>query len=379
LGVGGTGALAWPLISARGAEAAFGDGPAVQGVAQGVAQGAARTAGAIRLDSNENPNGPSAAALDAIHGAFGEANRYPGAPTATLTSTVARARGVAAANVMLGCGSSEVLHMATRAFTSPTRPVVVASPTFEEPGRVAKTTGAAVRAVPVTGALKLDLAAMEVAARGAGLVYLCNPNNPTATVHGAAAVNDFVRAVNRASPETVVLVDEAYHEFVEDPSYATAIPLAMENSRVLVARTFSKIYGMAGLRAGYAIARAETIDALAPYRLPSSVNQLAIAGALASIGDAAHVAREQQRNHDAKVFTHRFFETAGYRVIPSDANFLMVDIRRDSKQFQSACAKRGVLIGRPFPPLTSYARISIGTGDEMRRAAEIFKQVLATA
>jgi histidinol-phosphate aminotransferase len=373
VGVGGVGAFAMPLLSARGAEAAI----AMRGVSPLEAPLGSPTG--IRLDSNENPNGPGKAVLDAVYSAFDVANRYPGGPTAALAGQIAKARGVALENVIMGCGSTEILHLAVRAFTSPTKALVVASPTFEDPARVAEAIGSPVRAVPVTGALKLDLDAMAGAARGAGLVYLCNPNNPTATVHGAAAVNNFIQTLGRTSPETTILVDEAYHEFVEDPSYATAIPVAMENPRVFVARTFSKIYGLAGLRIGYALGRAETIKAMAPMKIVNSTNMLAVAGAMAALNDTAHIDRERTLNHDAKVFTQRFFEKVGYTVIPSDANFMMVDIRQDSTKFQEACKSRGVLVGRPFPPLTTHARISVGTMDEMQRATEIFKRVLVTA
>ena len=368
-GAGGVGALALPLISARGAEAAFGTFGRHKAIAPG----------AIRLDSNENPNGPGTVALDAIRAAFGGANRYTDGASVPLIDAIAKARGVARENVILGCGSTEILHLATRAFTSPTKPLVTASPTFEEPATVADAIGTPVRRVPVTNTLKLDLAAMAAASRDAGLVYLCNPNNPTATVHGAAAVKDFVRDVLRASPSTTILIDEAYHEFVEDPSYATALPIAMENPRVFVARTFSKIYGLAGMRTGYAMGRKETVDAMARFKLPANINMLAIHGVLATLNDKVHIERERQLNRDARAYTHQWFEKAGYKVIPSEANFFMVDIRRDSKQFQAVCEKRGVLVGRPFPPLTNYARISIGTIDEMRRATEVFKQVLAPA
>ncbi|MDB4878531.1 MAG: hypothetical protein JWM41_4977 [Gemmatimonadetes bacterium] len=373
VGAGGVGAFAMPLLSARGAEAAI----AMRGRVP--LEAPLGSPSGIRLDSNENPNGPGKAVLDAVHSAFDVANRYPGGPTAALVAQIAKARGVAPENVIMGCGSTEILHLAVRAFTSPAKALVVASPTFEDPAHVAEAIGSPVRSVPVTGALKLDLDAMAEAARGAGLVYLCNPNNPTATVHGAQAVNDFIRTLGRTSPATTILVDEAYHEFVEDPSYATAIPVAMENPRVFVARTFSKIYGLAGMRIGYAIGRAETIKAMAPMKIVNSTNMLAVAGAMAALGDTAHIERERKLNHDSKVFTQQFFEKAGYKVIPSDANFMMVDIRQDSTKFQEACKARGVLVGRPFPPLTTHARISVGTMDEMQRATEIFKRVLVTA
>jgi len=318
--------------------------------------------------------------LDAVRDAFTVSNRYPAGPDKELVNLLAKARGVKPENILMGCGSTENLSIAVRAFTSPAKALVVASPTFEDPARVAKLLGAEVREVPVTGELALDLDAMAEAAKGAGLVYLCNPNNPTATVHGAAAVNNFIDTLARTSPETTILVDEAYHEFVDDPTYATAIPVAIQNPKVIVARTFSKIYGMAGLRLGYAIGTPETITLMQPLKLNSSTNMLAVAGALAALKQpAAHLERERRLNHASKTFIRSFFENAGYKVTPSQANFMMVDIRRDSKQFQADCKAKGVLVGRPFPPLTTQARISIGTADEMHRAAEIFKRVLITA
>jgi histidinol-phosphate aminotransferase len=376
VGATGIGALGVPFLSARGAEAAVVspfDASLLDGSPLGTPTG-------IRLDSNENPNGPGRMVLDAVRDAFTVSNRYPAGPDKELVNSLAKARGVKPENILMGCGSTENLSIAVRAFTSPAKALVVASPTFEDPARVAKLLGAEVREVPVTGELALDLDAMAEAAKGAGLVYLCNPNNPTATVHGADAVNNFIETLAKTSPDTMILVDEAYHEFVEDPSYATAIPVAIQNPKVIVARTFSKIYGMAGLRLGYAIGTADTIKLMQPLKLNSSTNMLAVAGALAALADhSTHLERERRLNHDSKAYTRNFFEKAGYKVTPSEANFMMIDIRRDAKKFKDDCKAHGVLVGRPFPPLTTHARISIGTADEMRRATEIFKRVLVTA
>jgi histidinol-phosphate aminotransferase len=268
--------------------------------------------------------------------------------------------------------------MAVLAFTRGDRALVTAAPTFEEPADVAAVVGAPVRAVRVDGALRLDLAAMADQARGAGLVFLCNPNNPTSTVHPAADVRDFVTRAHRASPEAVVLVDEAYHEFVEDAGYATAIPLALADPRVVVARTFSKIHGLAGLRVGYAVGAAPTIAAMRRHRLGLGVSGLAAAAALAALGQRTFVRRQQALNREARAFTQRFLADRGHAVASSETNFLFVDLRRDSRAFQDACAKRGVLVGRPFPPLTTHARVSIGTMAEMRRAVAVFRDVLAT-
>jgi histidinol-phosphate aminotransferase len=189
-------------------------------------------------------------------------------------------------------------------------------------------------------------------------------------------VADFVKTVNKTSPDTVILVDEAYHHYVEDPSYATALPLALENPRVLVCRTFSKIYGMAGLRIGYAVGRPETLKALRRHRLPNSVNVLGAAAAIAALDQKDHLARQRKLNHDVREMTRRAFESLGLKVGVSEANFIMADIRRDSKQFQDSCRTLGILVGRPFPPLMTHARISIGTESEMQRAIEVFKKVL---
>jgi histidinol-phosphate aminotransferase len=213
-------------------------------------------------------------------------------------------------------------------------------------------------------------------AGGSGLVFFCNPNNPTATVHGDAAVRDFVARVRRASPATVILIDEAYHEYVDDPSYATAVPMVMGDPNIIVSRTFSKVYGMAGLRAGYAIAHRDTARRLQPWRIGSGVNVLALAAATASIVDKEHMALEQKRNREAKAFTRAWFEKAGFQVGASDTNFLMIDIRRDMRPVRDACRKEGIAVGRPFPPLHTHLRISIGTMDEMKKATEVLRRVL---
>jgi len=262
------------------------------------------------------------------------------------------------------------------AFTSPQKPLVVAAPTFEDPERTARALGYPVRAVPVDSELRLNLARMADEADGAGLVFLCNPNNPTGTVHGASAVADFIRAVHRRSPETMILVDEAYHEYVADPAYQTAVGLALENPRVIVSRTFSKVFGMAGLRLGYGVGQKAALDRLRLYRLANNVNVLAAAAGVATLGDRERVDREVRLNAEARAFTRKAFLDWGYTCPPSETNFIFVDIRRDARDFQEACRKLDVLVGRPFPPLTNYARISIGTMDEMRQAVEVFRRVL---
>ncbi len=360
-------------ILARGREAAVGEGREYEFFPPG-------PNGPIRLSSNENPVGPPPVAVEALMAALGaDAQRYPSGPVHKLTERIAAHHSVPVESVVVGCGSGEILRMATYAFTSVQRPLVTAAPSFEDPTRYAELLGARVDAVPVTKDLKLNLDEMADRARGAGLVFVCNPNNPTGTVHGSKIITDFVERVLRVSPGTTVLIDEAYHHYVQDPSYQTALPLALGRRNVVVCRTFSKLYGMAGLRLGYAVAQPETIAALRQQRLANSVNALVAPAAAAALGDEGLIARERARNHAAREFTRAALADLGYPPIPSEANFVMVDVRRDVREFNRACAGHGVLIGRPFPPLLTHARISIGTMEEMRAALDVFKQVLAAS
>ena len=201
----------------------------------------------IKISSNENPLGPGQHVLDAIMGKFPEAGRYPFNST---PSDVKLAEGLAAMNkakpenIVLGAGSQEILKTAMLAFTSPYRHLVTASPTFENCTGIARRLGHGLREVKVDSQFKLDLEGMLTVARGAGLIFVNNPNNPTATVHGAKTINDFVERVRRISPDTVILIDEAYHDYVTDPEYQTAVPLALATPNVFVAHVLE------GLRHG---------------------------------------------------------------------------------------------------------------------------------
>lgn len=374
-GAGAAGLFTAPLITWRGHEELLGQqGPSTSD--RRADRLLATRPGMIRLDSNENPNGPGARVLDAIAKHATESNRYPVKGEDDLIQVLTKLHGIKPENLLLGCGSGELLRAAVFAFTSPTRAIVAPEPTFESPANFAKFLGRPVTAPRVDATLKLDLDAMVDAARGAGLVYFCNPNNPTATVHGATDVDAYVEHALRASPETTILIDEAYHEYVDDPSYHTAMQLALANPRVVVTRTFSKVFGMAGLRAGYAVGQAATLKQMSSWLLGSNVNQLALVAAMTTVSDTAHVAAEQKRNREARAFTRKFFETAGYAVPSTDANFLMVDIHREAKAFKLECVKHKVAIGRAFPALPTHARISIGTMPEMRKAVAVFRAVL---
>lgn len=365
------------LLSARGHEAYVAELQARGGSARpplppGVSE--------IRISSNENPLGPGRKVLDAIVGKFPEAGRYPFNSTpsdANLAAALAAHFKVKPENILLGAGSQEVLRCAVRACTSVDRALVTASPSFENPVSMAKKLGHPVKEIPVDAAFRLDLDAMIGASPGSGLVFFNNPNNPTATVHGAQTVASFVERVRKASPDTVILIDEAYHDYVTDPSYATAVPLALETPNVLVARTFSKAYGMAGMRVGYGIGRAETIKRVARFKMPYNISVFGVAAAMAALDDAARIAAERQRNVEVRAFTAKALQDLGCKCTDSHGNFLFVDIGRPARDFREACARQGVAVGRDFPPFEkTHARISIGTMEEMRKAVDVFRGAL---
>jgi histidinol-phosphate aminotransferase len=318
--------------------------------------------------------------LDAIVGKFPETSRYPFNSTPNegkLVEGLAAFNKVKPENIVVGAGSQEILKCAMRAFTSPYRPLVTAAPTFENCTGLARRMNVPLFEVKVDSQLKLDLEGMITVARGAGLIFLNNPNNPTATVHGAKVITDFVERVRRISPDTVILIDEAYHDYVTDPDYASAIPLAMNTPNVFVARTFSKAYGMAGVRVGYGIGQVDTMKPLARVKMPFNVSVFGIAAALAAIGNPQHLAQEKARNTEVRNMTMKVFEELHCKATVSNANFIFVDVGRTAAEFRNACANQWVNVGRDFPPFEhTYARISIGTMAEMKRATEVFREVM---
>jgi histidinol-phosphate aminotransferase len=335
------------------------------------------TGGLLRLDSNENSSGPGPRVLAAIQDAFGEINRYPFAASEELSAAIAGSVGAQPDQIEMGAGSSEILDVAVSTFTAPDRALVTAAPTFEMPANLAQHLGHPVIEVPVNGGLALDLDQLVARATGAGLFYICNPNNPTATLHGASAIEQFVGDVLKREPNATILIDEAYHEYVERADYRTAVPLALSNPRIIVSRTFSKIFGLAGMRIGYAVGQRQTLSTLSKRLDSLRISRLSTTAALSALGDPSRIAEQRAANHDARAFTARMFKDAGYEPVASEANFLMVNVRRDIRAFQAACHERGVGVARPFPPLMTYARVTIGTMGEMKRAAAVFQEVLA--
>jgi histidinol-phosphate aminotransferase len=377
VGLGAAGAVTGSWISARGRE-----GSLFAMEAQAPATAAA--ANPIILSSNENPFGPGQKVLDAIKAAFGPAGAAPGrysGGSGALIEALAKKHGVQPANISLGCGSTQILRTATHVFTARNRPLVGTIPTYEECAGYAEMMGHPVRAVSLDSNFQMDLEKIAAASRGAGLVFFCNPSNPTATYTGARASRDFFARVNRISPETTILVDEAYYDYVVHPDHDTHIPLAIEDPRIVIARTFSKAYGMAGLRIGYAVAHAETIQKMNAWDSgggTSSLNVLALMGGLAAVEqDASYVNNERTRNKEVRDFTMKWFADRGMKPAESQANFMFVNIGRPVKEFRDACLAKGVKVARDFPPFEkSHCRISFGKMDEMKKAVAVFGEVL---
>jgi len=327
----------------------------------------------VRLSANENPYGPSLKALQAMTDSFGLSCRYPDEHNNVLIDKLAKLNNVNRDQILLGDGSGEILKLCAETFTGKDRgTLVVADPTFEAIVNNATANGAEVVKVPLTSTFAHDLPKLLSAARG-GLIYVCNPNNPTASITSKNELRDFIAKTPR---ETMVLVDEAYFHFADSPDYGSVIPLVKDQPNLLVSRTFSKIYGMAGLRCGYCVAQKETLEQLRAHQMWDSVNIMALAAARASLDDPNQVPNGQRLNNEAKTFTIGELDKLGYKTIPSQANFIMFDCKRPVVPLIQALKQRNVQVGRLFPALPNYMRLTIGKRSEMESFLGAFKQVM---
>lgn len=331
----------------------------------------------LLLHNNENPLGPGEIVTVAMNEAMdsGIGSQY-GLPSRQTIQAIAETQGIPADHLMLGNGSTQILRSLTHVYTSPTRHLVTASPSFETMPEYAAIVGHPVESVPLDADLMIDLDAMADAAQGAGIVFFCNPNNPTATLHKADAVGAFLERV-LSETEATILVDEAYFDYVTDPDNATQIPMALDNERVLVSRTFSKAHGMAGMRMGWLVAKPAVIDKVRGWHYGGTINAPALLGAKASIEDPGRIQREAERNTAVREFTQSWFAARGFAATDAQTNFLFVRTGMSASAFRDACAEHNVLVGRDFPPYEAeWTRISLGTMEEMERAVEVFGQIL---
>jgi histidinol-phosphate aminotransferase len=328
--------------------------------------------GIVRLSANENPYGPSPKAFQAITDSFGLACRYPDEHNNVLIDKLAKLNGVNHDQILLGDGSGEILKLCAETFTGPqSGKLIAADPTFEAILNNATSNGAEVVKVPLTGSFQHDLPKMLESAKS-GLIYVCNPNNPTASITPKDELRDFIA---KTSPQTMILVDEAYFHYADSPDYESVIALVKDHLNLIVSRTFSKIYGMAGLRCGYCVAQKEAIDRLRRNQMWDSVNCMALAAATVSLDDLDHVPNGQRLNREAKTFVSSELDKMGYKQIPSQANFIMFDCKRSVVPLIQAMKERKIHVGRLFPALPNYMRLTIGKKAEMESFVSAFKQV----
>jgi histidinol-phosphate aminotransferase len=329
--------------------------------------------GTLRLNSNENPLGLAPAARRAVIDNIGEANRYPRESRVKLIEALAKKDGVAPDNIVLGCGSTEVLQMSVQCLAGPNAPLVLADPTFEDVPRYAQPYTYRLEKVPLGADYAHDLSRMRERAESAGgraLVYICNPNNPTGTVTPSADVDAWIES---AADDVYFLVDEAYYEYCADPAYWSCLRWIADRPNVIVSRSFSKIYGMAGMRLGYGITHAETAERLRQFIGMNNANQLALAAALASLADEALVARSREANARGVAILLDTLDQLGLEYLPSQTNFVMHRINGELADYRRRMADANVSVGRPFPPMLEYNRLSIGTPEEMERFTEILR------
>lgn len=325
--------------------------------------------GAVKLDSNENPLGPCREAAEAIRAIVEEGGRYMFDYPREFEAILAETEGLPASYVQAYPGSSMPLHWSVLAFASPTRAYVTADTTFEAGESAARFVGAKVIRIPLTKSYAHDVRAMAAADPNAGLIYICNPNNPTGTLTPRADL-EYLLANKPAG--SVVLLDEAYIHYTEGRG---ATDLVAAGKDLIILRTFSKIYGMAGLRAGAAIARPDLLARIRMYGntwMPIT----SLAGAIASL-KAPNVVPERRRLTAAlRQDLFQFFDRRGFSYLPSTANFFMVDVRRPGRDVAAALRQSGVYVGRSWPTYPNHIRVTIGTPEEMEKFKAAFLKAL---
>jgi histidinol-phosphate aminotransferase len=330
--------------------------------------------GTVWLNANENPEGPGEAAIAAMKEALAVSGRYHYQEWGASCAAIAGSVGFERDQIVVGSGSSEVLCAAVHAFTSPERPLIHSEPTFELPVGLARALGRGTVPVPLASSYAADVKRLrqEAARAGGGLIYLCNPNNPTSSITPRADM-DWLLA--NLPPRTVALVDEAYIHFSSSPQLASALEHVQAGRDVVVARTFSKIYGMAGLRVGFGCARRELMSRMAPL-VSGVIAYPSLRAALAALEDRRLVPDRQARFQRLRADLCKWLDQQGYRYIEPHANFVMIDVRRPVRGLIGAMVGRGVAPGRPFPPLDNMLRVTLGTESEMAKFKQVFLECM---
>jgi len=333
-----------------------------------------------KLASNENPYGPSQAVLKAMQDAAKYAHRY-GYPDPGIVEAIAESHKVWPENILLGAGSTEILKVCDEVFLAQHKTLVGVDLTYESVYRFATNSKADAIKVPLLEDYRTDIPgiirAVKTNYRDVGLVYICNPNNPTGRI---VPKQEIRRLIDNVPEDVPVLIDEAYCHYVDHSDYEEAMHYVRDERNVIVTRTFSKLAGLAGMRLGYAVARKEWIEKMAPFAsgnyTTGGVNVLVKYAAVAALKEMGNSTQVRRRTTDLRKKTVSELTAYGYDVMPSDANYFMVDIGEDVDLVSFDFQKHGVLVGRKFPPYDTWLRISIGTEDEMRRFVAAFKAIM---
>ena len=330
-----------------------------------------------KLANNENNYGIPDSVMQAMTDHWKYAGRY-GYPDPGLNDAIAEYDGVKTENIMVTAGSGEVLDVVGSTFLmGSTKKVLGVEPSYGSVYQHATSIKSDAIKLPLTKDFRQDIGVILETARKReseiGFVYICNPNNPTGVIVTKQEIKQLLDGLPAGMP---VLIDEAYHHYVDDPNYATSMPYVNEGRPIVVARTFSKIGAMAALRVGYAVAPPAIIQKMRPYST-GSVNVLARYGATATLKNKAIMEDVKRKTIASREKTMRELKALGYDVIPSQANFFMVGLRREVQPVIQAFREEGVLVGRPFPPMTQHLRVSVGVPEEMDRFMVAFKKVLA--
>lgn len=330
----------------------------------------------IHIDANENPMGPSEGARQAMVEIIPRGGRYLFDMEEELAEIFAKQEGLDPESVIPFAGSTEPLHYTVLAFTGKDRPLVIADPGYEAPMWAAAVSGAPVIKVPLAdpkGAAKHDIKAMLAAASNPGVIYICNPNNPTGTCTPRAEIE---QAVAGAPKDTVLLIDEAYIHLCDAPR---SLDFVKEGKNVIVLRTFSKLYGMAGIRMGFAVGRPDLLAKITSFSGQNSLPITSLAAAKASLLDAALVPTRKKAIADIRMETLAWLKSEGYATTPSESNCFMVDVRRPGKEVQAALAAKEMFVGRIWPACPDSLRITVGTQEQMMTFRKDFVEVMSSS
>ncbi|MDD2586671.1 MAG: histidinol-phosphate transaminase [Syntrophomonadaceae bacterium] len=328
----------------------------------------------IKMASNENPLGGAPKAIKAISENLDKLHIYPDSNCYNLKSKLVLATGISEPGILVGNGSDELFRLISETFLNKGDEVIFAQPTFAEYEFAATIMGAKCVVVPVID-FKHDLKAMLAAINEkTKLLYICNPNNPTGSIVSGEEIKDFM---DQIPDHVLVIFDEAYYEYVENASYQSGLSYVLEGRNAIVLRTFSKIYGLAALRVGYALTTPEIASAIQRVTEPFNVNMMAQIGATAAIDDKEHVAKSQKLNAQGKKYLYSEFTKMGLQYIETDANFIFVDTGRDCREVFNQLLRQGVIIrtGDIFGYPT-FIRVTIGTMEDNQRFITSLKHVL---